>query len=164
LFFELSFYPIDHWKIRVLMQQFPTLVIFGKVKRWFSSLWGVNAWWPSVSSKNWGCACVPCFLSATGCNCRSYLQPFLLGYSSSWVFYSHSHHSTHFPYQAAMFRVRVESHAQMLVMSQWRMKMMMMLFTITGKISVAWITRNLTSTSLWTVTWQPAVLTLESRS
>jgi hypothetical protein len=35
----------------------------------------------------------------------SYLHPFLSGYSSSWVFYSHSHNSPHFTYQTAAFPV-----------------------------------------------------------
>jgi hypothetical protein len=57
---------------------------------------------------------VPCFLNAAaGSNCRSYLHPFLLGYSSSLVFYFHSlhsphlsnSHSPHFPHQTAAFRV-----------------------------------------------------------
>jgi hypothetical protein len=74
----------------VLMQQFPTLVIFGKLKPWFSSLWGVNVWWPSMSSKNWECVHVSCFLGAAGYKDRSYLHPLLSGYSSSWVFYSHT--------------------------------------------------------------------------
>jgi hypothetical protein len=55
------------------------------------------------------CARVPHSLSATtGCKCRSYLHPFLSGYSSSGLFYSHSHHSPHFPYQAAAFCIGVE--------------------------------------------------------
>jgi hypothetical protein len=33
-----------------------------------------------------------------------------------------------------------------------------MLFGTTGKSSVEWILRNLTATSLWAVTWRPAVL------
>jgi hypothetical protein len=89
----------------VVIQQFPTLIIFGKFKWWFSSLWGVNAWWPSRSLKNRVCALVPCLLSTAGCKDRSYLCPFISGYSSRWVFYSHSHHSPHCPYQTAAFRV-----------------------------------------------------------
>jgi hypothetical protein len=52
---------------------------------------------------------VPCSLSATAsCKCRSYLRPFLSGYSSSGLFYSHSHHSPHFTCPAAAFCVGVE--------------------------------------------------------